>query len=157
LKKYIWSFDLSLSNTGFCIWDLDGNPLHVFSVKTTDKQSHPNRLRTIGNFILGKKEAFPTELIVIESGFTKFNKSTQALFKVLGVIQYLFYDCKQIFYASTTIKKAVCGYGKATKDQVAYIILQEYPNLQINNDDESDAVAIGVCHFLENRYAQKCL
>jgi crossover junction endodeoxyribonuclease RuvC len=63
----------------------------------------------------------------------------------------LFYDCEQIYYAPSTIKKIICGSGRADKKQVQNKILETYPKLEFKSDDESDAVSIGLCFFIERR------
>ena len=148
MSKCIWAMDLSLSNTGLCVF-VKSKPIGVFSVSTSSKKEHKDRLKDIADFVLEKIIQYPPNLIVFESGFTRHHKSTQALYKVLGVVSYLLSDYEQMFYAPSTIKKVVCGNGRASKDNVYNAVLKRYPKLQMANNDESDAVAVGMCYFLE--------
>jgi Holliday junction resolvasome RuvABC endonuclease subunit len=148
---YIWAFDLSMSNTGVCIFDEGGNPVLVTSIPTHAKFDHGRRLKEIADFIVPLREQFPTNLIVLEKGFTKFNTSTQVIFRVHGLVNYLFWDCTQVYYAATTIKKVVAGNGRAKKDELKKVIIEKFPNLTICDDDQSDAVSIGLTYFNQGR------
>jgi Holliday junction resolvasome RuvABC endonuclease subunit len=144
---FIWTFDISLSNTGVCIFDEHENPVKLFSIATTSKKECRERLKTIGDILLEVKKDYPTDLIVLESGFSRFNVSTQTLFRVHGVVNYLFADCTQIYYAPSTIKKIVGGNGRMDKQEIKKIVRKRYPELNIENEDQSDAVSVGLCYF----------
>ena len=150
--NYIWAFDLSLSNTGICIFNEREEPVCVTSVSTSSKMETKDRLKIIGDFVLNLRKRYPTNLIVLEAGFTRFNLSTQILFRVHGLINYLFANCEQIYFPSSTIKKIIAGNGKADKRQIREIISRKYPELVMNNDDESDAVSIGECFFARRKH-----
>jgi Holliday junction resolvasome RuvABC endonuclease subunit len=77
--------------------------------------------------------------------------STQAVFKSLGIANYIFSDCEQIEYKPSTVKKTVCGKGNADKKQVQQQMEKIFPKLSFTCDDESDACAIGYTYFLERR------
>ena len=49
-------------------------------------------------------------------------------------------------YAPTVVKQAVTGTGKASKDQIAAMLKILLPGCNYSNDDESDALAIAICH-----------
>ena len=49
-------------------------------------------------------------------------------------------------FAPRQIKQAVTGYGGASKEQVARVVLQLFPRLQKpKKEDVTDALAIGLC------------
>ncbi len=57
-------------------------------------------------------------------------------------------------YSPMEVKKAVVGYGHATKDQVAWMLKKR---LQIAGDpspDEADALAVAMCHLAQQRIHQ---
>ena len=145
----ILSLDLSLSNSGGCVFTTEGKPLHLFSIFTSSKLEHKDRLRTIGDRLLEVKNKYDIDTVVLESGFSRFSISTQALFKVQGVVSYLFSDCSQKNYAPSSIKKVVTGNGRADKKEVEIYVKKIWPNIQIANDDESDALAVGLCYFIK--------
>ena len=147
--NYILAIDPSLSNTGLCLFDTIGNPIKTMSIPTTSKQSHGERLKIIADVLLGLRQQYPITLIVLESGFSRHAVSTQVLYRVRGVIDYLFYDIPEICYAPSSIKKIICGNGRADKIEVQEKIKKMFPKMEFENNDMSDACAIGSCYFLE--------
>lgn len=144
----IYGFDLSLSNTGVAIMDNDGNLKEVFSIKTNDKLDHPLRLKKIADVLLEYRNKYPPCVAVFEQGFFRHNKSTQAIFKVVGLVQYLFSDCKQYFYAPLTVKKLTTGRGNATKEEVLEKIVELY-DIGVDNYDQSDALGVLTAYLKE--------
>jgi crossover junction endodeoxyribonuclease RuvC len=49
-------------------------------------------------------------------------------------------------YSTTAVKKAVVGVGRADKHQVATMIKYLLPKSTAKTEDESDALAIAICH-----------
>ena len=145
--NYIWALDLSLSNTGICIFDESEEPVYVTSVSTNSKMETKDRLKVIGDFVLDMRKTYPTNLIILEAAFTRYNLSTQMIFRVHGLINYLFSDCEQVYYPSSTIKKVIGGSGNMKKHQIREIVNKKYPNLITENEDQSDAISIGMCYF----------
>jgi len=93
---------------------------------------------------------YDVDYVVRERGFSRFNASTQALFKAAGVYEYSIFEAIQTTgklivqaddIAPTTIKKMLTGSGVASKDDVAEAVAEFGP---YRNNDESDAVALGV-------------
>ena len=150
MKKYIWAFDISLSRTGVSIFSEDGKFIDVFSIDTTKIDSLGGKLKFIGDTILKFKEKYPAKKIVIEQGFTKYNISTQAIFRVNGLVNYLFWDVENVYYAATTIKKCITGRGNAKKEEVREMILKNYPSVRFDNLDQSDSFSVGLCFLKKN-------
>lgn len=148
---YIYALDVSLKNTGAAIFDTDGNLLDKFSIPTSGKDETKDRLFVIGKALSDKLKEYPCELLVMESGFMRFHRATQLLYRCFGVIEYLFHENKQVTYAPTTIKKVITGNGKSDKSIVQQKVLEKFPLVTFNNEDESDAVAIGMTYFIKNR------
>lgn len=146
---YIWALDISLSNTGVCIFDLNGVPVKLFSISTDAKFEHKERLKTIADVLLENRKIYPTKTVVLESGFFRFIKSTQAIYKVIGLVTYLFNDCEQILYPPSSVKKVVSGNGETNKEGIREIVSKKFPELFFDNNDESDAAGIGMCYFIE--------
>ncbi len=149
--KYIWGCDLSLSNTGITILNAkDGSHIFTTSIDTKSEVNTQMKLRKIGVELLKLKDEYWPDVIVIENGFTRFNISTQQLYRCHGLVNYLFWDIKQVYYASTTIKKVLTQKGNSPKDKVRDIVMLNFPNLKINNLDESDSVGIVMVWMIEN-------
>jgi crossover junction endodeoxyribonuclease RuvC len=144
---YTYGLDLSLSNSGIAIFSDDAQLIHLTSVDTKSLKEHKEKLQLIGKELLKLKEEYPPKLLVIERGFMRFAASTEAVFKVVGVVQYLFSDIEQIFYSPMTVKKWVAGKGNVKKDEVYMVVSKMYPQIIMENFDQSDAVSVCVCHF----------
>lgn len=149
MLKYIWAFDLSMSNSGIAIFTEGGMPICIFSISTSPKSEHKDRLKAIGDKLLSMKEIYPPKIALFEKGFSRFNVSTQTIFMVQGLVQYLFSECEQRFYPPSTVKKLVTGDGRADKQLVKVMVESRFGNIHIENYDQSDSLAVGVCYFLE--------
>jgi Holliday junction resolvasome RuvABC endonuclease subunit len=143
----IMCFDISLSNTGVAIFDDVGNPIEFSSIDTRRETLYPMKLKIIEKAILKLKKKYKPSLIVMEESFTKFNKSTQAIYRVRGIIELLFYNVEQVCFHATSIRKELLGKGNAKKEEVQKHIISEYPNLKFDDMDQSDAFAVGLCYF----------
>lgn len=94
----------------------------------------------------------PDEL-AIESQF--FGKNVQSMLKLgraqgVAISAALHRNIPIFEYAPKKIKLAISGTGSASKEQLATILqrffkLKEFPQ----NHDESDAIAIAMCHFFQ--------
>ncbi len=148
-EKYVIALDLSLSNSGVCIFDKNRNPVELCSIPTNGKDPHGVRLKNLADSLFHIRSKYDIDLAVFEKGFSRFNQSTQAVFKATGVANYVFYDCEQIYYAPSSVKKIVSGNGRTDKAGIRKIIESKYPHLKIANEDESDAVSIGLAYFID--------
>ena len=129
----IIAFDLSLSNTGIAVFDDSGQCKELISIDTHKEKTHPLKLKLIEKIMRSIKRKYKPSRIVIEESFTRFNKSTQAIYKCRGV--------------TTTIRKEVLGYGNAKKEDVQRFILDNYKDIHFKDMDQSDAFAAGLCYF----------
>jgi len=148
-KNYIFAFDLAMSVTGITIFDNDAKVLLITSVDTKAEKTHPLKLKIIADFVLELKKKYPPSKIIIERGFYRFAASTEAVFRVHGLINYLFCEVPQILYPPMTVKKVVGGKGNLKKDELREIIEKEY-KVSFSNTDESDSFAVGICYFKSN-------
>jgi Holliday junction resolvasome RuvABC endonuclease subunit len=149
MKKYVYALDLSQNSTGVCIFTNDGQLIKVFTIDTNSEKETKLKLKIIGNEFKRIAKEYPPERIIIEQGFTLYNPSTQAIFRVHGLVNFLFADFEQIYYPASTVKKIVGGKGNMTKEEIYNSILKKYPKLKFNNYDESDAYAVGLTYFLK--------
>lgn len=164
ILEYIYAFDLSMGSTGLIIFDNEANPVLITSIPTNSKQTHGQRLKTIADRILELRKQYPTKLICIERGFTRFNMATQVIYRVHGLVNYLFSDCEQIYYPPKSVKEAIVS-GDATKSQVRLEIKRRYLDVKFTIietkdkktkeirkeecEDESDAFAVGLTYFIK--------
>jgi Holliday junction resolvasome RuvABC endonuclease subunit len=145
----ILSLDISLSRTGYCVFNKNGELIETGSIPTNDKAGLQQRLKVIGDFFIEIKHKFSPKVVVMEQCFTRFNKATQILYRVHGVLNYLFSDCEQVYYTTQSIKKRVLGKGNATKEDVwKHVMGLGYVDI-FKNFDETDSFVAGVCYLKE--------
>jgi len=149
-EKYLYALDLSLSNSGVAIFDKNANCVKLCTISTKQWITHGERLKGIADCLLELAKQYPVGVVVKESVFTKFNKASAALEKVCGVVEYLFYDKDIISYAPLSIKAKILS-GKATKEEVAKKIQSVYRKVVFEDNNQSDAFAVGLTYFIDNR------
>lgn len=150
-NKFIYALDISLSNTGLSIFTEKGNPIKIISISTSPKDKHPQRLKVIADSIYELRKVYSPLVMIFESGFYRFSASTQAIYKVIGLIQFLFNDIEQYAYAPSTIRKIICGNGKANKEDVEKAVLKVWPNLSFSDNDQSDSCGVGLCYLIDKK------
>lgn len=149
ITKYLYGLDLSMSNTGIAIFNIDTcEPIHITSIKTNDKKEYGDRLHVQREYMENLIDKYPPYEIAIEQGFTMHNKSTQVIYRVHGIAQELFHEYPQFYYAPTTVKKLISGNGRASKEVVQDSILKRYPDIKFDNEDQSDAVGVACSHLI---------
>ena len=149
--KYIYALDLALGSTGVAIFNDDGQHVWLQTIDTKKVKSVPLKLVHIANELLKLEDDFAPKIIIIERGFSRFNRSTQQIFRVHGVVNYIFANYPQIYIPPATVKKVVGGKGNINKDDLRKIINMEYPAIKFKNNDESDAMAVGLAYFIQER------
>lgn len=165
-KKYFFGIDVSLSNTGVAIFDLETKKLvKVTSISTAitkktglrDNPNHNNKnmitgikLKHIYDNLVELKEKFPPQFVVIERGFTRFNNSTQASFRVHGIVNLVFSEVENFYYIPSEIKETIFNSGRAQKSDLANLITERL-GYTFDNEDESDATAIGLSWLIKNK------
>jgi len=152
--SYIIALDLSLVSTGVAIFNEDGKCVKLDTIETSAKDETKIRLKVIGEKIIKIKKEYKPILVLVEQGFSRYNVATQMLFRVHGLINYLFADTEQKYYHSTTIRKIIMGKGNAKKIEVQKYINDRYKNLNFKNYDESDSYAVGLAWFIEKGILQ---
>ncbi len=148
-KDYIYALDLSLNSTGICIFTNDGQFVKALTIDTHSEKETKLKLHLIGMKFIELIKSYPPYKVIIEQGFTRFNPSTQAIFRVHGLVNYLFYQYEQIYYPASTVKKVITGKGNTDKEEIREAILKKYPDVILKNLDESDAFAVGETYFIK--------
>jgi crossover junction endodeoxyribonuclease RuvC len=108
------------------------------------------RLKTIFEGVQGLVEQFEPDAVALEESFVGADARTalsvgQARGAVLVAAALAGVECTE--YAPSTVKQAVCGYGRAEKAQVARMVqtilsLGKAPA----STHASDALAVAICH-----------
>lgn len=143
----ILSIDPGTRHTGYAI--LEGEELKKYGcIEPKSSLELGDRLMTISKYIKDLIRAHnPTTIICEDQYGGKNTKTLMALREVTGVARLAAAEFNIDFYLiqATSIKKSVTGDGRASKDKVRNAINEKY-QLQITNDNISDAIAAGVAH-----------
>ena len=151
---YKYALDISMTNTGVAIFDQNNKLVHVTSISTTDKSfkkipfnlAYGAKLKHHFDEINKIIEQYPPSMVAIERGFSRFNKATQVLFRFHGIYTLAFHNVPNYYYSPSEVKKTIYK-GNASKDELAEVISKRL-KVKFNNDDESDAVAVGLTHLI---------
>lgn len=161
MYKYLYGLDIAW-RTGVVIYDLTENKFvyignidaNDIKLKKHEKQNnileHGKKLRFIQENFKKLIDTYPPTIVAIERYFGRFNNATIAIAKIHGVINEILADIPQIYYPPKTVKEAIIR-GDATKKFVRQIIESHYPDVKFENEDESDAFAVGLCWLIKNK------
>jgi len=139
--------------TGYGIIELNKNKIsHITSgtIKLSATKSLPEKLKIIYTDLEKLIRTYKPDEFAIETAF--YGKNIQSAMKIgyaRGVSLLAAVNNKVLIaeYAPGEIKKAVVGRGSASKQQVAFMIktILNLKKLKMKSD-ESDALAIAICH-----------
>lgn len=150
--KIILGLDPAIGNTGWGIIKSEGNKIHfIASGKIVTKSSDelPKRLSLIYHELQKILEIYRPHSASLEEVFVNKNpasslKLAHARGSVMTCVTNFGVDLSE--YAPNFVKKAIVGVGRAEKDQVYQMVRVLLPGAVINGYDESDALAIAICH-----------
>ena len=149
----VLGIDTALRTTGFGIVDSDGRNFTAVDcgvIRTKASAALSECLRRLAGGIRELVETYAPDVASIEGVFYCRNARTAmilgsargAVIAVLAERRIPIYE-----YAPRRVKQAVCGYGNASKQQVALLVAQQ---LQLNVDavprDATDALGLAICH-----------
>jgi crossover junction endodeoxyribonuclease RuvC len=113
------------------------------------RDPRPARLAEIGRGLRELlRELRPHAVAMEEAFFGKNVQSTLALGEARGVALFVAGDegLPVSGYAPATVKQAVVGHGRATKDQIGYLVRALLSLRRTPEPDAADALAIAICH-----------
>jgi len=119
-------------------------------IKLSSSDPIPVRLRIIYDSLDKLIKTYKPNEFAIETAF--YGKNVQSAMKIgyargVSILAAVHNDIPTSEYSPREVKKSVVGRGSATKEQVSFMIKSL---LVINNEkmktDESDALAIALCH-----------
>lgn len=125
--------------------------LYSSCIETDKDTPHNERLRQVTNGV--KKvivEWGPTELTIEKIFFTTNQKTAMQVSEARGAIISVAQDLglKIFEYTPLQIKAAVTSNGKASKQEMAYMITRILDlKTKLKRDDEYDAIATGLTHI----------
>jgi Holliday junction resolvasome RuvABC endonuclease subunit len=129
---------------------------HGVKVIRNGKSPH-EKLREGRKIILRLIKDFNPQLLVVEKAFFAQNRNTSLLNVLVDEIRAIGRrkKLKLISYAPSTVKKYICGNGRAGKKEVARVVVAKYPELKVYltqdrgwkekyHQNMFDAVALGM-------------
>ncbi len=150
----ILGIDPALNITGYGIIDVFDNKLFLLEagiIKTTVKQSLPERLNRIYQGLTGLISETKPDVMVLEKLYAHYHHPTTAyiLGHARGVIclTSIQVNIPLVEYAATRIKKAIVGRGLASKHQVQRMVM-DFLGLKRTPEyiDITDALALAIAH-----------
>lgn len=148
----IIGIDPGLTKTGVGIIDAIGNSIFFVSSKTiyTNKDnSIDKRLVELHEELSKLIEEYRPDEAAIEETFVNVNPvSSLKLGHARGalILTVAKYNISIKEYPSTAVKKSIVGAGRADKNQISRMIQILIPKAACNSEDESDALAVAICH-----------
>jgi crossover junction endodeoxyribonuclease RuvC len=155
-KHRILAIDPGTRHMGVAL--LEGRKLVYHGVKVIDKQKSPSETLKEGRrTILRLINDFEPQVLVVEKTFFANNRNSSLLnvfadeIKAIGRRKGL----KVMSYAPNTVKKYISGNGRASKEEVAKVIISKFPELKVYltqdrawkeryHQNMFDAVALGI-------------
>lgn len=149
----ILGIDPGTNITGFGIIKYNTNKCKYIAsgiINLPSSQTIPKRLKKIYDELNKLIKTYRPDEFAIETAF--YGKNVQSAMKIgyargVSILAAVNNGVPTSEYSPREIKKSVVGKGAATKEQVNYMI-KTLLNIQTDNmkSDESDALAIAICH-----------
>ena len=146
--------------TGVGIIEVNGKtPAVLFS-----RSIHANRAKTIAErleIIYTELkitfEEWKPEVLALENVF--FQKDFKAAIKVgearaVAMLAASLSRIPVVEYPPARIKQSICSNGRASKDQIQYMVRQLLNFKGVLTADSSDALAVALCHFHSYKFEQ---
>lgn len=151
----ILGIDPGLQNTGYGIIDVSGGNITVVEagvIKTNSKNSLEERLVELGSELDNIIAQFRPDTMAVEELYSHYGHPKTAIIMghARGVIFYKASEAKLVVtpYASTKVKNALTGNGRASKKQMQLMVTS---TLNLNTvpepPDVADALAVALCHI----------
>ena len=151
----ILGIDPGFSVTGYSILKREKNKTFVLDYGYLKMMSKDHLSISTGifySFFKDKIEKFKVTDLALETSFLGKNAQTFLKLGYLRGILYLLSDQNELRiyeFAPREVKISITGFGGATKDQVALMILSMFPKLnhfgKVEKQDVTDAIAVSVC------------
>ena len=154
----ILGIDPGTTIMGYGILKVVGNKTDMLAMGILDLRKYSDhylKLQKIFARTLSLIDEFHPDVLAIESPF--FGKNVQSMLKLgraqgVAMAAALYRDISINEYAPLKIKMAITGNGKASKEQVAYM-LRNFLNIpqedMLPQLDATDGLAAAYCHFLQ--------
>jgi len=154
----VLGIDPGTAITGWGLVKSDGDALTLVdygTVRTSPDTALPQRLQTIHRELGEIFTSHQPSVVAVERLF--FNKNARtamAVGQARGVVLLAIADAGLALheYTPLEVKQSVCGYGRASKEQIQKLV-QLLLGLDFvpQPDDAADALAIAICHIHSSR------
>jgi crossover junction endodeoxyribonuclease RuvC len=156
----ILGIDAALRVTGFGVVDCQGNKMVAVDcgiIKTSAGEPLSECLRRLSGGIRELARTHAPDEAAIEGAFYCRNvRTSMVLGSARGVVIAALAELGiPIYeYAPRRVKQSICGFGNASKQQVALLVAQ-FLKIQVSNlrDDATDALGLAICHAQTCRVA----
>ena len=156
-SRILLGVDPGFSVTGYAILKKEGGKAYLLDYGFLKMSAQKSLVERVGIFFTCFEQKI-TQLgvteIALETSFLGKNAQTFLKLGYLRGILYLLASQHRLAvheFAPREVKGAVTGYGAASKDQVAQMVLRLFPKLQtlgtIERQDVTDALAVCLCGF----------
>lgn len=148
--------------TGYGLIEIRNNKpviLHMGNITPGKYSDHYQRLKHLHERALHIVREYKPDVMALEAPF--YGKNVQSMLKLgrgQGVIMAAALSCSIPIaeYAPLLVKQAITGMGRASKEQVAYFLQKVYNLTDLDAGlDASDAVAVAICHFIQQGKPEK--
>ena len=151
----IIGIDPGTATTGFGIIKYDNNQKSEFKIlefgviSTSKKDSDAERLKTLYEDLTYLIKKYKPQQIGVEKlFFTSNQKTAMTVSQARGIILLTakLFNLELNEFTPLQVKSTLCGYGKADKKQVQFMIKQTFGLKSVPKpDDAADALAIALC------------
>ncbi|MCL2483987.1 MAG: crossover junction endodeoxyribonuclease RuvC, partial [Firmicutes bacterium] len=128
-------------------------------IETPSSMKFSDRLVVVAESIKHLAKTHKIEYAGVEDLYFSTNKSTaMQVSQARGVLVVALKECGVTVYNFTPnqVKSVLTGQGKATKEQVEYMVKKHLGITEkIRPDDASDAIAIAITHLMTNKNSLK--
>ncbi len=158
----ILGIDPGTTVTGYGLVEIRNNQPVILNMGTLVPgkfADHYQRLKHLHERALHLIEEYRPDVMAIEAPF--YGKNVQSMLKLgrgQGVIMAaaLFHSVPIQEYAPLLVKQSITGMGRASKEQVKYFLQKVYNLTDLDQAlDATDAVAVAICHFIQQGKPQK--
>lgn len=156
VQRRILGVDTALRCTGWGIIDVRGNVMKAVDcgvIKNSAGDKVSECLRVLSGGIRELVTLYHPNSAVLEGAFFFQNVRTAMMLgsargAVMAVLAENGIDIHE--YAPRRVKQSICGFGNASKQQVALLVSQQL-NIKIEQValDATDALAMAICHAME--------
>lgn len=118
-------------------------------ISASPRDPRASRLKEIGRGLRELlAEVRPHAVAMEEAFYGKNIQSTLALGEARGVALFVAQEqgLPVTGYAPATVKQSVVGHGRATKEQIGYLVRALLSLRRVPEPDAADALAIAICH-----------